>query len=90
MTKGVKVGEGGHLVGGLEERENGSESAGSDPAPRWGVGSLVEVVSEWARKRDGGKNVWRHRVTQNSAPVLLLPPSPGAPTPRAEHLAVWG
>lgn len=35
----MKVGEGGHLVGGLEERENGSESAGSDPAPRlvWGA-----------------------------------------------------
>lgn len=52
MTTGVKVREGRPLVGGLEERENGSDYAGSDPAPRLRLGSLLGAVSAWVRKTD--------------------------------------
>lgn len=77
MTKGVKLREGRHQVGGLEERENGSEYAGSDPAPRLGLGSLLGAVSAWVRKTELAVRVVgtrSDRVTQNSVLVPLLPP----------------
>lgn len=89
----MKVREGRPLVGGLEERENGSDYAGSDPAPRLRLGSLLGAVSEWVRKTDlvvRGVEIQQGDLELRAGSSSPTSPSPssGTPTPCAEHLAV--